>query len=218
MDALIRLLGLAGTAFLVGFSGAMMPGPLLVVTVAESTRRGWVAGPLIVLGHAILEAALVVAVVLGLSSLLAHPVTVIGMSLVGGIVMAWTGWSMLRSAGTLTWGQAARSNPTLHPIVEGIVVSLSNPYWTVWWTTIGLTYLMVGLQLGTAGVIAFLAGHLLADLTWYSLVSIGVGKGRHLLPEVAYRRMVALCAVAVLGFGGWFLASGASAAWSRFRA
>jgi threonine/homoserine/homoserine lactone efflux protein len=215
MDAVIQLSGLAGTAFLVGFSGAMMPGPLLVVTIAESTRRGWVAGPLIVLGHAILEAALVAAVVLGLSRFLTHPVTIIGMSLVGGIVMAWAGRSMLRSARTLTWGQATRSNLALHPVVAGIVVSLSNPYWTIWWATIGLTYLMIGLQFGTAGVLAFLAGHLLADLTWYSLVSTGVANGRHLLSEATYRRMAALCAVAVMGFGFWFLASGVSALWSR---
>jgi threonine/homoserine/homoserine lactone efflux protein len=171
---------------------------------------------LIVIGHAILEAALVVAVVLGLSRFLTHSVTVIGMSLIGGIVMAWAGWSMMRCARTITWGQAARSSPALHPVATGIVVSLSNPYWTIWWATIGLTYLMIGLQFGTAGVIAFLAGHLLADLTWYSLVSIGVAKGRNLLPEGAYRRVAALCAVAVVGFGCWFIATGVCAAWTRF--
>jgi len=216
MDAEIGLLGLAGTAFLIGFSGAIMPGPLLVVTIDETSRRGWVAGPLIILGHALLEAALVAAVVLGLSHFLTHPVTIIVISLIGGIVMAWMGWSMLRSSKTLTWCQANASGPVFHPVVAGIVVSLSNPYWTIWWATIGLAYLMVGLRLGLAGVCAFLAGHLLADLTWYSLVSIGVAKGRHVLSDRAYRLLASLCAVAVLGFGCWFLASGASAAWFRF--
>ena len=58
------------TAFVMGFSGAMMPGPLLTVTISETARRGFVAGPLIVLGHAILEFALILALVGGLATFL----------------------------------------------------------------------------------------------------------------------------------------------------
>lgn len=47
---------LASTSFVIGFSGALVPGPLFVVTVMESTKRGYIAGPLIVIGHAITEA------------------------------------------------------------------------------------------------------------------------------------------------------------------
>ena len=54
----MELLAIFTTAFVVGFSGAMMPGPLLTVTIGESARRGFSAGPLLVLGHAVLELAL----------------------------------------------------------------------------------------------------------------------------------------------------------------
>ena len=63
----MELLAIFTTAFVVGFSGAMMPGPLLTVTIGESARRGFSAGPLLVLGHAVLELVLILALVGGLS-------------------------------------------------------------------------------------------------------------------------------------------------------
>ena len=46
-------------SFGLAFSGAMMPGPLLTVTISESPRKGFITGPLLILGHAVLEVALV---------------------------------------------------------------------------------------------------------------------------------------------------------------
>ncbi len=64
-----------------------MPGPLLAVTIDESIRRGPKAGPLIVAGHAILEAALVAALAFGLVSFLKSDVVIAAISFAGGAVM-----------------------------------------------------------------------------------------------------------------------------------
>lgn len=60
------LWGIFFSSFLIGFSGAMMPGPMLGVTISGSLKRGWIAGPLVVLGHGILELMLVIAMISGL--------------------------------------------------------------------------------------------------------------------------------------------------------
>ncbi|MEA1895812.1 MAG: LysE family translocator, partial [Euryarchaeota archaeon] len=41
--------------FVIGLTGAIVPGPMLFATIDASLRRGWIAGPEIVLGHALVE-------------------------------------------------------------------------------------------------------------------------------------------------------------------
>jgi threonine/homoserine/homoserine lactone efflux protein len=204
------LVTLFTASFAIAFSGAMMPGPVLTATIAESTRRGPVAGPLIVAGHAILESVLLVALMLGLSPVLAKDGVFIGISFVGGAVLLWMASGMFRSLPSLTvpreGGGKGRGNRL---VWTGIALSLSNPYWSIWWATIGLGAILQARRFGAAGVAAFFAGHILADLGWYSLVSVAVGKGRRFLSDRIYRRLVAVLAFLMLGFAAAFIVAGA---------
>src|SRR3972149_5217323 len=49
------------------------------------------------------------------------------------------------------------------PVADGIIASISNPYWSLWWATIGLGYLALSSGQGLTGVAFFFAGHILAD-------------------------------------------------------
>ena len=148
------------TAFLVGLSGAMMPGPLLTVTIAESAQRGFKAGPLIVLGHAILELALIIALLAGLSLYLQKPVVTTVISVIGGAFLLVMGFNMIKDVlqGRVTLENSendAGKGINMHPVMAGILVSVSNPFWSVWWATIGLTYLTLALKSGAVGITSF---------------------------------------------------------------
>ncbi len=67
------LAGVPVTSFIVALSGALMPGPLLTLTVGEAARRGFWAGPLIIVGHALLELALVLLLLAGVGVWLHRP-------------------------------------------------------------------------------------------------------------------------------------------------
>jgi threonine/homoserine/homoserine lactone efflux protein len=192
-------------------SGALMPGPLFTAVVGESGRRGAVAGPLFIAGHAILEAALVILVTLGLGPILGLPAVFIAISLSGGLIMLWMAFSMFRSLPTLVFDMAKSDKRYGHLVWSGVVLSLSNPYWTVWWVTIGLGWISRGMKLGPAGVIAFYAGHIVGDLSWYSFLSFAIAKGRRFLTDKRYRIMIGVCAGALAGFGLWFILSGIKA-------
>ena len=90
-------------------------------------------------------------------------------------------------------------------MLSGIHFSLTNPYWSIWWITIGLGYLMGSLRFGLPGVMAFFAGHIAADLLWYSMISYAVSKGKGLLGDKGYRYLLSACGIFLIFFGGWFL-------------
>ena len=197
------------TSFILALSGALMPGPLLTVTISESSRRGgMVVGPLMILGHSLLELALVIALGFGLAPILMRDDVFIFVSFCGGAVLLWMGTSMLRSLSALSLEIQPDNAISKNLVLTGILLSAVNPYWLIWWTSIGLGYIMYSMKFGFMGVAAFFFGHILADLTWYWLVSIGVAKGKHFFSDNLYRRLIGGCAVFLLVFSCWFLYSG----------
>ena len=72
------------SSFVITLSGALMPGPFLTATISESSRRGFIAGPLMVAGHAVLELLLVFALLLGLALFLQKPVVFAAIAVTGG--------------------------------------------------------------------------------------------------------------------------------------
>ena len=205
---LTTLLTLFASSFVIGLSGALMPGPLLTATIGESLRRGFVAGPLLVAGHAILELALVAAVLLGLAPFLQQPAVFGVIALAGGVILLWMAWGMFRSLPrlSLSWERGERRGN--HPLAAGILLSAANPYWIIWWATIGLGYILYSRGFGLAGVAFFFAGHILADLLWYSLVSAAVAGGRHFLTDRIYRGLIAACAAFLVLFALYFAYAG----------
>lgn len=189
-----------------------MPGPVLAVAITHSARLGFVAGPLIVLGHALLEGALLLALALGLGALLTQPLVSGVLGGAGGLILLWMGWGMLRSLPSLRLDLAAGPRASLGleqawaPVKDGVLLSLSNPYWILWWATVGLGLMALAMhgRLGLWGLLAFYAGHISSDLAWYSLVSLVVSRGRALLSQRVYRGLVGGCALFLLGFGVYF--------------
>lgn len=200
------------SSFIIALSGALMPGPLLAVTVRDTTRRGFVAAPLLVLGHGILEAGLVALILLGLAEWVKGDAALTVIALAGGGMLLWMAVGMIREVRTLTLdiGDAAGApgeseergirGAFFRPVLSGIVASVSNPYWTIWWATIGLGYLVVSRELGAAGIALFFAGHLLADLAWYVFIGFAVSAGRSRFTDRTYRWIVGSCAACLFVF------------------
>lgn len=214
---LSAILSLGAAAFVVGLSGAMSPGPYLTVTIARTMRSGPLSAGLMLVGHALLEAALLVGFAFGLQGVLTRPAVSAVMAVVGGAVLLWMAWGLGRgvASGAIVSDlesaeHGAEERPASHAgsIARGAIVSLSNPYWTLWWATIGIKLAGDGLAIGPAGVLAFFLGHELADLAWYSFVIAAASRGKDLLTPRVYRSIMGVLAAFLLYIGVRFVAQG----------
>ncbi|HBH87631.1 MAG TPA: lysine transporter LysE [Syntrophaceae bacterium] len=196
------------SSFIIALSGAMMPGPLLTATISESSQRGFLAGPLLIAGHGILELLLLVALVFGIAPFLQRDDVFAVVAIVGGVILFWMAAGMFRSIPSLSLklnpGKVKRGSL----LINGILFSIANPYWIIWWATIGFGYVLYSWRFGLAGIAFFFAGHILADLAWYSLVAAAVGKGRHLFTDRLYRGIIGTCAVVLVLFSFYFFYAG----------
>jgi len=205
---ILSLITIFSSSFLIALSGALMPGPLLTVTVSESTHRGAIAGPLVILGHGILELSLITALLLGMAPLLQRNDVFIFISLVGGSILLWMAFSMFRSLPGLSLEVAPDDGKRRNLIITGILFSLANPFWLIWWASIGIGYILHSVKYGIIGVAAFFLGHILADLAWYTLISFGVAKGRRFFSDIFYKRLIGCCASFLVIFSCYFFYSG----------
>jgi len=205
-------LRLAFSSFIIGLSGAMMPGPLLTYVISGSLKRGFIAGPLIIIGHAVLELLLVVLLLLGLNQLFASPLFTAIIGIIGGIVLILMALDMIRSASTKSLSlekSLEADSSTEHKlrgfIIPGALISIANPYWTIWWATIGMSYLANASQHGPTATGSFFIGHIAADFGWYALVSFVVARGRKFLNDRIYRNLIIIFSLILIYFGFSFL-------------
>ena len=162
---MIGLLTLFFTSFVVAFSGAMMPGPLMTATISESAIRGPWVGPKMIAGHAVLEILLLITLFFGLEPIFKNEWFFVIVSLAGGGIMIWMATGMFRSLPELEIKTESSNSKRNNLYLTGILMSLANPYWIIWWATIGLGYVMISKAHGITGVIFFFIGHILE--IWY---------------------------------------------------
>jgi threonine/homoserine/homoserine lactone efflux protein len=207
-------------SFLVALTGAMAPGPLLTYTIiksAQSQGRGYLMGAWIIAGHALLEMVIILALLLGFSFVLKNQAVVKGIGLFGGIILVWFGVSIIldiirrriptafldKAGEPPSTRESATAGVVENPVVGGVLISMANPYWWIWWVTIGLAFILeFNISFDNwPGLLAFFLGHEAGDLLWYLIVSTLAFFGlRHLNRKVYYSILV-LCGLFMIGFG-----------------
>jgi len=188
----------------ISFSGVMMPGPMLAVTLAKSYRSPW-AGVWIALGHAVIEVPLILLIYFGFAQFFQVTVVRLALSVAGSGMIIWMGVSMFRAR-----SEVARKGKDLpyNAFTAGILTSVFNPFFLVWWATIGSMLIMRILEFGTMGLIVFIMVHWLCDLAWLTLVSNVIYRTHAFWNQRVQEWLFIACSLLLVGFGIWFLISG----------
>ncbi|NHJ21524.1 MAG: hypothetical protein EAX91_11315 [Candidatus Lokiarchaeota archaeon] len=199
------------TSFIVALSGALSPGPLLTFTIYKSLRqeRGYLAAIYILLGHATIELALIIVLLAGASFFFQNIIFLTLVGIIGGTLLVIYGIFTIRDILKSDF----EKNYTLegetikgfkgNSYVGGILVSLSNPFWTFWWAVIGLS-LMVTLSItlfNPLKMIVFFLGHEMGDIIWYLPISIFVSLGGKSLNPKIYKYVLIACGIFMIVFG-----------------
>ncbi|MDD1748702.1 MAG: LysE family translocator [Methanothrix sp.] len=189
-------------AFTIGLTGALAPGPTLVATVNSSLKDGWTAGPKVAAGHALVETLVFLLIIGGLADAMQGYSRII--ALAGGLALIIFGFMTVLGSRSATMA-APQGQAAGNAYLAGIVTSAANPYFWIWWLSVGSALVLSGLSSGLIMAAIFMIGHWGADFGWYTLVSSSLDRGRSILSEKSYRRILGICGCFLVCFGIYFL-------------
>lgn len=199
MDTQLSFLEFSIITLIISLSGVMAPGPMSAVTINHGTHSR-LAGLKVATGHAIIELPVIFALLFGIKII--EPFTDITtyITLAGSIVLC--------ILATLTLKSLRNNNTTIQsytPMVDGIILSAFNPYFYVWWLTVGLSLIQKAIIFGATGLALFSVLHLACDYIWLFLLSIISFAGSSFL-GTRFKAAVGIITVFMLyGFGLFFM-------------
>ena len=149
------------------------------------------------------EFPLMILIVLGMDKILKSTSTQVVIGLAGGTFLLIMAIQMLNS---LRQAVSQAAKPTKGgPIAAGVLLSAGNPYFVLWWATVGLALATTARGLGVWAFVLFAVLHWLCDLAWLCALSWASFKGSVLLGPIIQRIVLVMCSVALLAFGAFFV-------------
>ncbi|MHC4087168.1 MAG: LysE family transporter [Planctomycetota bacterium] len=191
----------------ISLSGVMAPGPVTAAAIAMGARNRF-AGALMAIGHGIVEFPLMILIILGMDTILRSTTTKIVIGFAGGAFLLFMAIQMIRSL-SRTQNQEVKVTRS-GPVVAGIVLSGGNPFFLIWWASVGLNLAIAAAGFGIWAFALFAILHWLCDLVWLSLLSWASFKGLVLFGPRNQRIVLLICSLVLFGFGLFFIYNAAT--------
>jgi threonine/homoserine/homoserine lactone efflux protein len=187
----------------ISLSGVMMPGPVFAVTVTKGYKNK-LAGILIALGHGVIEFPLIFIIYFGFAWFFYSSMVQIIISFAGGLIMIYMGLQTFKAGKKSSEEYKSSKHGSF---IAGVLTTTANPYFFLWWITIGTALIMNASIFGFIGVLLFAIAHWSCDLLWNTLVSLTIFKSRRFWTRKVQTIVFGFCFVVLVGFGVWFMGS-----------
>ncbi|MDH5449627.1 MAG: LysE family translocator [Candidatus Bathyarchaeota archaeon] len=201
---LLDALGFVSTVVLVTASGALAPGPLFFATVSHGTRSGAKGGLFFSLGHMLFELPLAVVLAFGFSTVVDQPIVRPLTGLLGGVMLLFFGILQIRESLAPKRGDQTMSSRILvkNPVILGIIFTGLNPYFIMWWLTIGIKLMSdLSVFLSLVSFLLMYVSHVWMDYGWLTLSAYLARRGTSLVSSKGYRILMAVFGVVLICFG-----------------
>jgi len=197
------------TVVVVTASGALAPGPLFFTNITHGTKSGAKGGLAFSVGHTIIELSLVMFLALTLQIVINEPLIKLVVGVAGGTALLVFGFLQIRSALTSKSTAVSEREPALkNPLLLGTLFTGLNPYFILWWLTIGMTLIVNALSIASfAGVLIMYVSHVWMDYAWLIGTAYLARKGTNLAGRKGYRLILTIFGVILICFGLYFLIS-----------
>ena len=192
------------SVIVISLSGVLAPGPMFAVTLAKSYKSPF-AGALIAVGHSVVEVPLILLIYFGFAHFFENSIVQLALSIVGGGMIIWLSISLFRARAEVVHGE---KDLPYNATTAGIITSGLNPFFLLWWATVGSMLIARMASYGAGGLTAFIFVHWSCDLLWLSLVSVLIYKTQALWGKRFQEGLFIVCSLVLAGFGVWFIVSG----------
>ncbi len=188
---MLEFVGFFASVVLISASGVMAPGPLFVATIGQGIRTGKAAGLKIAAGHTTVELPLIILIGVGMLSLDALPEFRGTIRILGALgIFAFAGIQFH----AILKKRQLRDESKYGSFVTGVFLTGLNPFFLVWWFTIGVKLISDAILLWQFwGILAMFGFHIWMDYVWLFTVSALSAKGAQFLTNRGY----VVCIVAI---------------------
>ena len=200
---MVQIFEFAVLVIVISASGVMAPGPLFAANVSYGLREGTRAGLKIAIGHTIVELPLVILLGIGVFSLELFPEFRTIISVFGAITLFVFAALQIK---TIFRNKESTTNLKQGPLVSGILLSALNPFFIIWWLTIGFKLISDAMLIWAfSGILILFILHIWMDFAWLGTISYLASKSSKILSNKNYKIIMIGLSVMLVYFGITFL-------------
>ena len=198
-----QLLEFSVLVIVISASGVMAPGPLFAANIAHGLRDGAKSGIKMAIGHTIVELPLVILLGIGVFSLELFPEFRTVISILGAITLFVFAAMQIK---TIFRNKETTTNLKQGPLVSGILLSALNPFFIIWWLTIGFKLISDAMLIWAfSGILVLFVLHIWMDFAWLGTISYLASKSAKILSNKNYKIIMISLSVMLVYFGITFL-------------
>ena len=199
-----EIFGFLGLVIVISASGVMSPGPLFAANVMYGLREGKISGIKMAIGHTIVEFPLILLLGVGYFSIESIPEIRTVITILGAIGLFGFAILQIRSVTKQKFSLETKSGQG--PIVTGILLSALNPFFIIWWLTIGLVLISESIQnFGILGIVILFLFHIWMDYVWLFTIAALSSKAKNYLSKRNFKIIIIGLSIMLIYFGIEFL-------------
>jgi len=199
-----ELFGFLGLVIIISASGVMSPGPLFAANIMYGLREGKISGLKMAIGHTIVEFPLILFLGIGFFSIENMPEIRIVITILGAIGLF--GFAALQIRSVIKKEFSIETNSKQGPLVAGILLSALNPFFIIWWLTIGLVLISKSIEgFGLIGIVVLFLFHIWMDYVWLFTIAAFSSKAKNYLSKRNFKMIIVGLSLILIYFGIDFL-------------